>query len=328
MIPRRRLILLAMASSAALMVGAGPAAATHSADHTAAEIAQVVSQAEDDSDGIVSEFASDLSNLSDEASVDDAEDAALAAVDSVWETARTRVDALADLYPSDLGQARGAAKQQLQDIRLTARTTISELAAEWTPPAPTTTTTTKPSTTTTSTTTTTTTPTTPASNGVGPGPNSGGGPGSNSGGEPGSNSGDGPEDRGGATRVPPPNSEPSDPSGDGSGPQDVPGSIMVLELAAVTPDQPFTVSSEAIGSLLAAQDTGATATLAAMLDTVLSPAVVDLVLSPLLILEILLRTLLDGGSSLIGPLTMFAIAAMALFAYDRFAKRNLSLYPI
>jgi hypothetical protein len=103
---------------------------------------------------------------------------------------------------------------------------------------------------------------------------------------------------------------------------------MVLELAALTPDQPFTVSSEAIGSLLAAQDTSATAAMAAMLDTVLSPAVVDLVLSPLLILEILLRTLLDGGSSLIGPLTMFALAAMALFAYDRFAKRHLSPDPV
>ena len=102
---------------------------------------------------------------------------------------------------------------------------------------------------------------------------------------------------------------------------------MVLELAALTPDQPFTVSPEAISSLLAAQDEcnggdGGDA------GHVLSPAVVDLVFSPLLILEILLRTLLDGGSSLIGPLTMFALAAMALFAYDRFAKRHLSLDPV
>jgi hypothetical protein len=100
---------------------------------------------------------------------------------------------------------------------------------------------------------------------------------------------------------------------------------MVLELAALTPDQPFTVSSEAISSLLAAQDTSATAAMAAMLDTVLSPAVVDLVLSPLLILEILLRTLVEGGLRLIGPLTLFAVCAMALFAYDRFSKRNLIL---
>ena len=100
---------------------------------------------------------------------------------------------------------------------------------------------------------------------------------------------------------------------------------MAMELAALTPDQPFTVSAEAISGLLAAQDTSATAAMAAMLDTVLSPAVVDLVLSPLLILEILLRTLVDGGSNLIGPLTMFALAAMTLFAYDRFAKRHLTL---
>jgi hypothetical protein len=97
----------------------------------------------------------------------------------------------------------------------------------------------------------------------------------------------------------------------------------VLELAALTPDQPFTVSQEAITSLMSSEETGATATMAKMLDTVLPPAVVDLVLSPFLILEILVRTLVDGGSRLLGPLTMFALSAMALFVYDRFSKRIL-----
>jgi hypothetical protein len=98
---------------------------------------------------------------------------------------------------------------------------------------------------------------------------------------------------------------------------------IALELAALTPEQPFTVSPEAITSLLAAHDTGATATMAAMLDTVLSPAVVDLVLSPLLVLEILLRTLIEGGTRFIAPLSLFAVSAMALFAYDRRSRRNL-----
>jgi hypothetical protein len=104
----------------------------------------------------------------------------------------------------------------------------------------------------------------------------------------------------------------------------VPGPALsrFLKLAALTPDQPFTVSEDAISSLMSAQETGATTTMAKMLDTVLPPAVVDLVLSPLLILEILVRTLIEGGSRLVGPLTMFAVSAMALFVYDRFSKRT------
>jgi hypothetical protein len=299
-------------------VGAGPAAAVDTPEHGAEEIASIVHEGQQDMNGIASALQGQIAGLSDQAAVGEAEDAALTSVESIWAAARSAVDEITTLYPGELGQIGGEAKQQLQDARQTARSTISELVDEWAPPAPATTTTTKPPTTTTTSTTTTTTPTTPASDGAGPGSNSGGGP----------------EDQGGATRVPPRTPQPSGPSNDGSGAQDVsglpgvPGSVMVLELAALTPDQPFTVSSEAISSLLAAQDTSATAAMAAMLDTVLSPAVVDLVLSPLLILEILLRTLVDGGSSLIGPLTMFALAAMALFAYDRFAKRTLSVNPI
>jgi hypothetical protein len=289
-----------MAYSAAMLVGAGPAGAVDTPEHGAEEIASIVAEGREDMSGIASGLQAQIAGLSDQAAVGEAEDAALTSVESIWAAARSAVDEITTLYPGELGQTGGEAKQQLQDARQTARSTIFELVAGWIPPAPATTTTS---------TTTTTTPTTPASDGAGPGSNSGGSP----------------EDQGGATRVPPRTSPPSGPSVDGSGPQDVPGSVMVLELAALTPDQPFTVSSEAISSLLAAQDTSATAAMAAMLDTVLSPAVVDLVLSPLLILEILLRTLVEGGLRLIGPLTLFAVCAMALFAYDRFSKRNLIL---
>lgn len=323
-----------MATSAMLVVGAGPVSATHTADHTAAEIAQVVSQAGDDSDAIVAGFASDISHLNNQDSVDDAEDAALAAVDSVWSAAMTSVDALADLYPGNLGQIRGDAKQQLQQIRLAARSTISELADGWTPPPPVTTTTS---------TTTTTLPAAagaPPGNGNGPGSNSGSPPGSNSGHEPGSNPGNGPEPvpepapepgaavtPGGTDPEPIPQPGPTRP-GEALEPETGAASSLVLELAALTPDQPFTVSQETISGLLAAQNGGPTATMASMLDTVLPPAVVHLVLSPILIIEILVRTLIDGGSQLIGPLTLFAVLAMALFVYDRFAKRNLIIDQI
>ncbi|HEX6145385.1 MAG TPA: hypothetical protein VF083_01315 [Acidimicrobiia bacterium] len=313
-IPRRRLILLALASTAALLVGAGPAAAVDTAEHGAEEIASIVREGQDDMSGVASALQSQIAGLSDQAAVGQAENEALASVESIWAAARNAVDEIIKLYPGELGQTGGEAKQQLQDARQAVRSTISDLVAGWAPPAPTTTT---PPPTTSSSTTTTTTTTTPQPGGAAPGPDSGGGPGSNR--------NDSPEDQGGTRPAPPRNPQPSGSSNDESRALDVPGSSMVLELAASTPAQPFTVSSEAISGLLAAQDTSATAAMAAMLDTVLSPAVVDLVLSPLLILEILLRTLVDGGSNLIGPLTMFALAAMALFAYDRFAKRHLSL---
>jgi hypothetical protein len=62
--------------------------------------------------------------------------------------------------------------------------------------------------------------------------------------------------------------------------------------------------------------------MARLLDTVLPPAVVDLVLSPLLILEILIRTVLDGGATMIGPLLILAACAYAIFKYERSAKRR------
>jgi hypothetical protein len=62
--------------------------------------------------------------------------------------------------------------------------------------------------------------------------------------------------------------------------------------------------------------------MARLLDTVLPPAVVDLVLSPLLILEILIRTVLDGGATMIGPLLILAACAYAIFKYERSAKRH------
>ena len=330
MIKRRRLLFLILASSAFALIGSGPVSATHTADHTAAEIGQVVNQAGNDSDSIVAALSNQISKLSDENSVDDAADAALTEVESVWSAARTTVDDLISLYPGELGRVGGEAKQELQAIRLAARNTVSALADDWTPPAP-------------ATTTTTTTPTSAAAP---PPPAAGGnGPGSNKGTPPGSNSGNRPEPENGGPEAP----EATNPEPE-AGPDPVPGPdpdaglrpvpqptppfegvapalgpelALVLELAALTPDQPFTVSQEAISSLMTAQETGATATMAKMLNTVLPPAVVDLVLSPLLILEILVRTLIDGGSRLVGPLTLFAVSAMALFVYDRFSKRNL-----
>jgi hypothetical protein len=315
--PRPRLILLAVVSSAALLVSAGPVSATHTSDYAADEIAGVVTQGQQDMNGVVSGYSSEISGLADEAAVADAENQALDAIELIWATTRSAIDELTGLYPGELGQVGGDAKQQLQDARQTARSTISDLTDSWTPPLPVTT--------------TAPTITTPAPGAGPPDSTPGNGP-------PDLNPGNVPDSNPGSDPSPPPESgtetpedanqgpDPAAPASspvDGFGGEVARSSDISLELAALTPEQPFTVSPEAITSLLAAQDTGATATMAAMLDTVLSPAVVDLVLSPLLVLEILLRTLVDGGMRFIGPLTLFAVSAMALFAYDRRSRRNL-----
>jgi hypothetical protein len=302
------------------LVSAGPVSATHTSDHAADQIAGVVTQGQQDMNEVVSGFASEISGLADEDAVADAESQALDAIELIWATTRSAIDELTGLYPGELGQVGGDAKQQLQDARQTARSTISSLTDSWTPPLPVTTT--AP---------TITTPapgaggppdSTPGNGPLDPDPNPGNGPDSNpADSSPAPETGtETPDDA--TTQGPDPAAPASNPL-DGFAGEGARSSDISLELAALTPEQPFTVSPEAITSLLAAQDTGATATIAAMLNTVLSPAVVDLVLSPLLVLEILLRTLVDGGMRFIGPLTLFAISAMALFAYDRRSRRNL-----
>jgi hypothetical protein len=76
--------------------------------------------------------------------------------------------------------------------------------------------------------------------------------------------------------------------------------------------------------MMDASESTATQRMAAALDTVLPPEVVDLVLSPLLILEILARTILDGGARMIGPLTLLGLSGLLMFGYDRRSRRAVS----
>ncbi len=68
--------------------------------------------------------------------------------------------------------------------------------------------------------------------------------------------------------------------------------------------------------------------MAAMLETVLSPAIADLVLSPLLVLEIVGRILADDWLRLLAPLAMLMLAGVAIFRYDRKTRRSLLLDKI
>jgi len=74
--------------------------------------------------------------------------------------------------------------------------------------------------------------------------------------------------------------------------------------------------------ILDARGPGATGGIASLLDTILPPGLVDLVLSPLLILEILIRTIVDGGAAILGPITLLALSAYGIFKYDRNTKRD------
>ena len=300
----------------ALFLVAGPAFGADTSDHAADQIRAIVTAAETDMDRVVDTFDEDISSLETQAEVSSAETEAKSAVEAIWTTARVAIEDIVQLYPGELGLLGGEAKQQIQDARLAARSRITDLAEAWSPPAPTTTTTTAAPTTTTTTTTTTTattttttpTPTTTASEGQ---PDRATANPSNNG------TGSGPS--GTSERVIPFASTP---------PSEDPASDSVEFSIRWTPNEPVAFGFEPDGETSEARGSGATDRMARLLDTVLPPAVVDLVLSPLLILEILIRTVLDGGATMIGPLLILAACAYAIFKYERSAKRRAVADPV
>ncbi len=294
----------------ALFLVASPAFATHTSEHAADEIRAIAAAAETDMNQAVATFNQDISSLETQAEVSSAETAAKNAVDTIWATARDAIEDIVKLYPGELGQLGGEAKQQILTARQTARSQITDLAQNWSPPAPTTTTTTTTIATTTTTTTTPTTTTTAS---------------------------EGQPDR--ATTNPPIGGSGSGPpvTGNGSGPSVTPERVIPFisnpssdDLASEpvgfsvrwTPGELLAFGFEPDGEMSEARGSGATDRMARLLETVLPPAVVDLVLSPLLILEILIRTVLDGGAAMIGPLLILAACAYAIFKYERSARRH------
>jgi hypothetical protein len=292
-----------------LFLVAGPAFGADTSDHAADQIRAIVTAAETDMDRVVATFDDDISSLETQAEVSSAETEAKSALEAIWTTARAAIEDIVKLYPGELGLLGGEAKQQIQDARLAARSQITDLAEAWSPPAPTTTTTTTApnATTTTTTTTPTTTTTTPTKT---------------------TTTSEGQPDR--ATANPSNNGTGSGPSGTServipfasTPPSEDPASDSVEFSIRWTPNEPVAFGFEPDGETSEARGSGATDRMARLLDTVLPPAVVDLVLSPLLILEILIRTVLDGGAAMIGPLLILAGCAYAFFKYERSAKRR------
>ena len=291
----------------ALFLVAGPAFGAHTSDHAADQIRAIVTAAETDMDRVVATFDQDISNLETQAEVSSAETEATSAVDTIWATARDAIQDTANLYPGELGQLGAEAKQQIQTARQAARSQITDLAQAWSPPAPTTTTTptTTPTTTTTTSTTSTTTTTTPTTTTA-------------------------LESQPDAATATPSN------SGNGSGPSGTPERVIPFASTTPgddaandsigfsirwTPNEPVAFGFEPDGGMSEDRGSSATDRMARLLETVLPPAVVDLVLSPLLILEILIRTVLDGGTAMIGPLLTLAVCAFAIFKYERSGKR-------
>jgi hypothetical protein len=310
---------------ALLALGAIPVGAAHTSPHADDEIWEIETQAEQDMDDVVAAFAAEIADLGSTSEVAQAENAADAAVLTIWSDARTAIDDLVMQYPG-LGGVGGQAKQQLLQARNAARTAISELGDGWSPAATTTTTTVTSTTTTvvnatTTTTTATTTTTYGTGSGVVPPPPGNGNGNGNSDDPPNSNDSGG---SGGQTTEPGNDPVPS-PIG-GSDPtsadsvDDQVGSD-VLTLAAQTPEQLSDVDTAQVSESLETSGTETTAVFSAMLETVLPPAVVDLVLSPLLILEILFRTTLDGGQRIFAPLALLALCAATISLTDRFSRR-------
>lgn len=307
MLSRRLLSITTL--GVALFLVAGPAFGADTSDHAADQVRAIVTAAETDMDRVATTFGEDISGLETQAEVSSAETEAKSAVEAIWSLARVAIEDIVKHYPGELALLGGEAKQQIQEARIAARSEITGLAQGWSPPAPitTTTTTTTPTTTTTTTTTPTTTTTTPTTT---------------------TTASEGPPDR--ATANPSNNSNGSGPSAmpDGVIPVastpsgEAPANDSIEFSIRSTPDEPVAFGFEPDGETSEARGSGATDRMARLLDTVLPPAVVDLVLSPLLILEVLIRTVLDGGAAMIGPFLILAACAYAIFKYERSIKRR------
>lgn len=304
--------------------------ASHTSDHALEELSGVVAQAEQDMDEVVAAFQHELAGLVKENEVESAEAAADDAIKALWSDARNAVNDLARLFPSVLGSVGAAANQQLQAARHTSQDLITALAEGWTPPEPLITTTTLPV--------TTTPPPNIPGNGAGGAPpdtgNGSGGP------PPDTGNGRPPNEPPGSPEEAAPNrSNPSHPDLPAeSDPVNPPSSFQATQGSSLAPDlEAPTVRTEflslaqtpgqlpALGQadvqgIVGSKAAGATERMAAVLDTVLPPAVVDLVLSPLLVLEILARTTWEGGLTIVGPLSLLAICALAILFQDRRSK--------
>ncbi len=314
-------------------VATPPVLADHTSAHAEEEIWEVADRAELDMDGIVSGFDDHISELGSESEVESAEDAADDALKAIWDQAKLSIENLVKLYPGELGPVGGDAKTQVQSARQASRDLVSSLADDWQPPTSTTT----PAVTTTTPAPATTSPTIaePPKGGTTspPAPNNGG---SNNGGN---NSGNNSRNNSGANngggQPPPPGSEnlaepsptPSDqpfapgPSGPASPVPEPSESARFTVLATLTPGQPAMLGPEAVSDFDDSEVASATDRMGVLLDAVLPPAIVDLVLSPLLVLEILIGTIVDGGLRVIGPLLLLGVFALGIFRYDRSTRR-------
>ena len=314
----------------ALFFAAVPVLASHTSDHAIEELSAVVAQAEEDMDEVVAAFQEELAGLVTENEVGSAEASADDAIQTLWSDAKNAINGLVRLFPAVLGPVGAAANQQLQAARQTSQDLIAGLAENWMPPEPLITTTTLPVT-------TTPPPNIPGHGAVGPPPETGTG----SGGPPpstanGTPPNDGP---GSSENAAPDRSNPFDPDPPAeSHPINPPSSIQATQESSLasdletptwpieslslaqTPGQPPALGDAAVQGITGSKAAGATERMAAVLDTVLPPAVVGLVLSPLLVLEILARTTWEGGLAIVGPLSLLAICAMAILVHDRRSK--------
>lgn len=320
-------MLLAVSGTAFSLI-ALPAYADHTSAHATDQIWDIAASGEQEMSGVASGFDAQISAMDDESDVESAEDAADDAIKAIWDEARLSIDALVQKYPSELGPVAGDAKSELQEARQTYRDLVSDLADGWEPPTPTTT---IPVVTTTIPSPPVTTPPplpNPGEGAATPPPTTGGSDNGNHGNGNSNGNSDSNAASGNAT-------PPSDPSPDEEpetrGPQNQPrfpqsGSaaepsrpdpsalVPVIDMATQTPDTPLILASEAT---VEATGAGAANRMATLLETVLPPDVVDLLLSPVLIVEILARTILDGGMHVIQPLILLAVFGVGMFLYDR-----------
>jgi hypothetical protein len=324
---------------AALLLIALPAGAAPAPQNAIEEIWAVVDEASQAMSGVVDDFEVAITSMTDPGDVETAQSAADHQVTEIANAAKTELDELARLYKG-VGKEVKAAKQQLHQARNASRDEIVALANTWVPPVPSTTTSTTTPTTTTTTIAPTTTTTTHGNSGTTPKPpgsgggngngNSGAGGGGNgssnagAGGNGNSSQGQGGTNRGGTATA-----NESDISSGSSAVAVTPelaveqtidagdlGFLPEVSAIAVAGDVPRAPAEQ--GS----EEAVITTQVSTVLETVLPPAVVNAVLSPLLVVEILTKTIMADGQKVLLPVALLALCALLIALGDRIESRS------
>ena len=264
-----------------------PAQATSSVEEARAALEEIAAQAASGMAAVVEQFAVTVPGLSTLAEINAAEASAIAEVDAIRSAARDQIKAIKRDHSKELRDEIDAADDAVDQARADSRAEISDLATAAAEQL------------------TAAAAQQPEAQAPEPPPAS-------------------PAQQNGAVQSSPPE-DPSQVTTETTvAPVAQPAIASSLIIPAL-PDQ--TQGSESDGSPSEALGAATTPVIARTFEVVLPPAVAELVVYPLLVLEILARTVAEGGSRVLIPLSLLMATVVLLLWVDRRVKPKSPVFP-